>query len=124
MAAAGVPASSSSTGSSRASRAARVDLGQLTGTGDLGQTHPRRTQVRLAPVIEPFISNIVAGIHIAFSLAVAQTFWIGVGASIIAAIAAIGMKELPLRATRHRRQRPRRRPVAPRTRVRAVPAAD
>ena len=38
-----------------------------------------------------------AGIHQAFSLAVAQTFWIGVVAAAIAAVAAAGMRELPLR---------------------------
>ncbi|MDF2734814.1 MAG: hypothetical protein K0S97_1437, partial [Chloroflexota bacterium] len=47
--------------------------------------------------VEPFIGNIVAGIHQAFSLAVAQTFWIGVGAAIISGIAAAFMIEHPLR---------------------------
>jgi EmrB/QacA subfamily drug resistance transporter len=74
-----------------------VDLGQLTGTGDLGQTILANLPPEAVAFVEPFIANIVSGIHIAFSLAVAQTFWIGVGASILAAIAAIGMKELALR---------------------------
>jgi EmrB/QacA subfamily drug resistance transporter len=74
----------------------RVDFQQLTGTGDLGQSilanaGPARAQ------IEPFISNIVTGFHEAFSLAVAQTFWIGVGAAVVAALAAAGMQELALR---------------------------
>jgi EmrB/QacA subfamily drug resistance transporter len=73
-----------------------VDLGQLTGTGDLGQTILGALPEAARAAVEPFIGNIVAGIHGAFSLAVAQTFWIGVGASIIAAIAAMGMKELAL----------------------------
>ena len=56
------------------------------------------------------------GIHVAFSLAVAQTFWIGVGAAIIAAVAAIVMKELRAPPRRRRRPRPprrRRRDAAP-----------
>ena len=74
----------------------RVDFQGLTGTGDLGQAilagaGPAR------PMIEPFISNIVAGIHQAFSLGVAQTFWVGVGAAIVAALAAAAMQELALR---------------------------
>ena len=74
----------------------QVDFQGLTGTGDLGQAilagaGPAR------PMIEPFISNIVAGIHQAFSLGVAQTFWVGVGAAIVAALAAAAMQELALR---------------------------
>ena len=94
MAAAGVPQQLVD-GFQAGVQSGAVDLGQLTGTGDLGQTILANAGP-LAPMIEPFISNIVAGIHIAFSLAIAQTFWIGVGASIIAAIAAMGMKELAL----------------------------
>jgi len=93
----------------------QVDFQGLTGTGDLGQailagSGPAR------PMIEPFITNIVQGIHQAFSLGVAQTFWVGVVAAIIAALAAASMHELALR-TSHAPQE-----SAPsRT---AVPAAD
>ena len=41
----------------------------------------------------------VEGIHGAFSLATAQTFWLGVVGSIIAAVAAVAIKEIPLRTT-------------------------
>jgi EmrB/QacA subfamily drug resistance transporter len=74
----------------------QVDLSQLTGTGDLGQTILTNAGP-LAPAIQPYITNLVNGIHIAFSNAIASTFWIGVGAAIIAAIAASGMQELKLR---------------------------
>ena len=74
-----------------------VDLSQLTGTGDMGQTILATLPEQARAFVEPFIANIVEGIHGAFSIAVAQTFWIGVGASIIAAIAATFMKELALR---------------------------
>jgi EmrB/QacA subfamily drug resistance transporter len=74
----------------------RVDFQGLTGTGDLGQAILAGSgQAR--PMIEPFISNIVAGIHQAFSLGVAPTFWVGVGAAIVAAFAAAAMQELALR---------------------------
>ena len=76
----------------------QVDFQGLTGTGDLGQavlagSGPAR------PMIEPFITNIVQGIHQAFSLGVAQTFWVGVGAAIVAALAAASMHELALRTS-------------------------
>jgi hypothetical protein len=76
-----------------------VDLGQLTGTGDLGQTILASVPEAFRAAVEPFIGNIVNGIHGAFSLAVAQTFWIGVGAALVAAVAAGFMKELALRQT-------------------------
>ncbi len=77
--------------------AGQVDVQGLTGTGDLGQAILAGAGPA-APAIQPFISNIVAGIHQAFSLGVAQTFWIGVGAAVAAVIAAAVMAELPLRS--------------------------
>jgi EmrB/QacA subfamily drug resistance transporter len=76
----------------------QVDFQGLTGTGDLGQailaaSGPAR------PMIEPFISNIVQGIHGAFSLGVASTFIVGIVGAIIAALAASLMQELKLRQT-------------------------
>ncbi|HEX5013147.1 MAG TPA: MDR family MFS transporter [Candidatus Limnocylindrales bacterium] len=95
-----------------------VDLSQLTGTGDMGQTILANLPEQARPFVEPFIANIVAGIHGAFSLAVASTFWIGVGAAIIAAIAAMFMKELALRHETSEAQM-RAKSTGP-----AVPAAD
>ena len=50
-------------------------------------------------VVKPAIPAIIDGIHGAFSLAVGSTFWLGVIGSIVAALAAVAMKELPLRAS-------------------------
>ena len=50
------------------------DLSQLTGVGDLATT----LQWLLPPEAQVLIPNIVEGIHGAFSLATAQTFWLGV----------------------------------------------
>ncbi len=47
--------------------------------------------------MKPFVPNIVDGIHRAFSLGVAQTFYIGAGAATLAAIVAVTMHEHPLR---------------------------
>jgi EmrB/QacA subfamily drug resistance transporter len=71
------------------------DPGQLTGVGDLAGN--------LAKVIpaefQSFIPNIIEGIHGAFSLATASTFWLGVVGAIIAAAAAVAIKEIPLRTS-------------------------
>ena len=76
------------------SAGAGFDIGQLTGVGDLA--------TNLAAIIPPqfqsFIPNIIEGIHAAFSLATAQTFWLGVAGSIVAALAAVAIKEIPLRS--------------------------
>ena len=49
--------------------------------------------------IAPFVDAMVQGIHGAFSLAVGQTFWLGVLGSIAALIAAVAINELPLRTS-------------------------
>jgi EmrB/QacA subfamily drug resistance transporter len=74
------------------------DFNQLTSVGDLGATILAATPEAFRAGIQPFIPQIVTGLHEAFSLGVAQTFWIGVGAAIIAAVAAAFMIEHPLRA--------------------------
>jgi EmrB/QacA subfamily drug resistance transporter len=106
-----------------------VDLGQLTGTGDLGTTILANIPEAFRAQVQPFIGNIVEGIHAAFSLAVAQTFWIGVGAAIIAAIAAMFMQELALRqSTSEAQERAQAAAAKASTEARdgrpAVPAAD
>jgi EmrB/QacA subfamily drug resistance transporter len=71
------------------------DLSELTGTGDLATT----LQGLLPPEAQALIPNIVEGIHGAFSLATAQTFWLGVFGAAVAAVAALAIKEIPLRHT-------------------------
>jgi hypothetical protein len=101
----------------------QVDLNGLTGTGDLGQTILANAGAQAA-LIQPFITNIVAGIHAAFSLAVAQTFWIAVGAAIISAVAAAGMQELRLRQSTVAQERATATGATPEAQRPAVPAAE
>ena len=98
LAASGVPAQVVQ-GFTQASSSGQLDFNQLTGVGDLGASILASVPAQARPFIEPYIAKIVAGIHQAFSLGVAQTFWIGVGAAIVAALAAIGMQELTLRTS-------------------------
>ena len=75
-------------------------LDQLVGVGqDLGQAIIAEVPAAVRPLVEPLIPNIVAGIHSAFSLAVASTFTIGVVTTVVAFVAAVAMRELPLRTT-------------------------
>ena len=98
MTAAGVPGPITSQFAQAASTG-QVDFNQLTGTGDMGATILASIPEAFRAAVEPFIANIVQGIHQAFSLGVAQTFWVGVGASILAALAAATMQELTLRTS-------------------------
>jgi EmrB/QacA subfamily drug resistance transporter len=86
-------------GFQQASAGGGVDLGQLTGVGDMGAAILAAIPPQFQEAIKPVIPAMVEGIHGAFSLATAQTFWLGVFGSIIAVGAAIAIKEIPLRAT-------------------------
>jgi hypothetical protein len=72
-----------------------LDLGQLTGVGDLAAILAKL----LPPQAQAAIPAIIEGIHGAFSLATAQTFWLGVLGATAAAIAAVAIKEIPLRTS-------------------------
>ena len=91
MTASGVPTAVVN-GFTQAMHSGALDFNQLTGTGNLGQSI-----AAAQPALAPVVPQIVAGIHQAFSLGVASTFIIGVGASIVAALAAAAMQELKLR---------------------------
>jgi EmrB/QacA subfamily drug resistance transporter len=97
LGAAGVPAQVVA-GFGQATASGALDFNQLTGVGDLGAAILAATPEAFRAGLQPFIPQIVAGIHEAFSLAVAQTFWIGVAAAVVAGVAAAFMIEHPLRA--------------------------
>ena len=98
MTAAGVPPQVVA-GFGQATASGQIDFNQLTGVGNLGRAILGAIPDQARPLVEPFIANIVTGIHQAFSLGVAQTFWLGVVAAAIAAVAAATMFELPLRTS-------------------------
>jgi EmrB/QacA subfamily drug resistance transporter len=101
----------------QAAASGALDFNKLTGVGDLG-----KALLTAVPGIAPDdVGKIVSGIHSAFSLGVAQTFWIGVGAAAIAAVAAAGMRELALR---QRAPAPERAAVSSEAKRPALPAAD
>jgi hypothetical protein len=50
-------------------------------------------------LVEPLIPSIVSGIHEAFSLAIANTMWLGVLAALVALAATLALREAPLRSS-------------------------
>jgi len=59
-------------------------LNRLTAVGDLGQAILASAPAAARPQLEPFVGQIVAAIHAAFSLATASTFTFGIGAALVA----------------------------------------
>ena len=88
-------------GFSQASASGAIDLNQLTGVGDLGAAILAAVPAAFRAAIEPFIDRRWStGIHAAFSLATAQTFWLGVGGvDRSRSSRRVAIKEIPLRAT-------------------------
>ena len=73
----------------------RLDQNALSGVGeDLG-----KLITAAVPSAAAYVDQIVGAIHGAFSLAVGQTFYLGVVGSIVAVVAALAIKEIPLRAS-------------------------
>ena len=98
MTAAGVPQQVID-GLTQANGSGGFDLSSLTGVGDLGAAILAAIPPQFQAAVQPFIGAMVEGIHGAFSLATAQTFWLGVVGSIVAFAAAVAIKEIPLRTT-------------------------
>ena len=75
--------------------------GELTGVGvDLGQQILDALPAAARPVVEPFIGQIVAAIHEAFSLAVANAMWLAFAGAVGAAlVVTLLIPEVPLRRT-------------------------
>jgi EmrB/QacA subfamily drug resistance transporter len=71
----------------------------LTGTGDLGAKILAATPDAFKPIVEPQIPHIVQGIHEAISIAIANTFWAGIVAAVLAAILVLFLHEVPMRTT-------------------------
>jgi EmrB/QacA subfamily drug resistance transporter len=71
----------------------------LTGTGDLGRHILASLPAQAQASIAPLIPNIVDGIHQAFSIALASTFWVGIIGALVGAAAVAFLKEAPMRQT-------------------------
>jgi EmrB/QacA subfamily drug resistance transporter len=71
----------------------------LTGTGDLGARILAAIPADQQAAVAPLIDGIVKAIHEAFSIALASTYWVGIGGAILAAVLVLFLKETPMRTT-------------------------
>ena len=77
-----------------------IDLNNQTGVGQsFGEAILGGVPAAFQAAIQPFVPQFDQAFNNAMSLAIAQTFWIGVVATVLAFLAAIVMRELPLRKT-------------------------
>ena len=76
------------------------DLNNLVGVGtDLGAAILAKVPEQAKPIVEPLIPNIVTSIYEAISFAIASVFWLGVVAAVVAFVAVLVIRELPLRTS-------------------------
>lgn len=69
-------------------------------SGNLGQVGDTTLAQQLAqvPQLQGFVDQIVSGVYAAFSAAIADTFWFGLGATIVAlVVVTVALRDLPLR---------------------------
>jgi EmrB/QacA subfamily drug resistance transporter len=70
---------------------------KFTGTGDMGKAILDSLPPQARPFVEPFIAQIVTSIHEAFALAISATFWVSIGAAVLAAIFVLFLRSEPQR---------------------------
>ncbi|MEA2547917.1 MAG: hypothetical protein QOE42_515 [Chloroflexota bacterium] len=73
----------------------RVQQLDLFGTGDLAG----RLAAFLPPEAQALVQGIVKAVHETFSIAIASTFWIGIGGALLAAVLVLFLHEVPMRQT-------------------------
>jgi EmrB/QacA subfamily drug resistance transporter len=73
----------------------------LFATGDLGQRILNSVPEASRAAVAPIIPNLVHAIHEAFTVALASTFWIGIGGALVAAALVLFLQEVRMRETFH-----------------------
>jgi EmrB/QacA subfamily drug resistance transporter len=76
-------------------------LDDLSDVGDMSRTILEGVPPGMRAVIEPVIAQVVGGIHEAFSLGIAATMWVSIGAALVALALAVTLREHALRSTHH-----------------------
>lgn len=74
------------------------DVAQV-GGADPVQQFLAQAPAQVQPVLQQYLANFEAGFHQAFSIALATSLWLGVGAMVLGVLATFFLRELPLRRT-------------------------
>jgi hypothetical protein len=81
--------------------AGAVEQFSSNGGGDITQVSdvPLEQQLAQVPAFAGIVDEVVTGIHQAFSLAIADTFWVALVASLLAlGVIVVGLRDLPFRS--------------------------
>jgi EmrB/QacA subfamily drug resistance transporter len=68
---------------------------EFTGTGDLGAQILASLPPEARAFVEPFIDQLVLSIHQAFAIAISSTFWVSIGAAVLAALLVLFLRNIP-----------------------------
>jgi len=74
------------------------DVAQVGGADPI-QQFLAQMPAQAQPILQQYLANFEAGFHQAFSIALANSLWLGVGAMALGALATVFLHELPLRRT-------------------------
>jgi EmrB/QacA subfamily drug resistance transporter len=72
------------------------DVAQVGGADPI-QQFLAQAPAQVQPLLQQYLANFEAGFHQAFSIALANSLWLGVGAMVLGALATVFLRELPLR---------------------------
>jgi EmrB/QacA subfamily drug resistance transporter len=78
----------------------------FTGTGDIGAQILASVPPAFQALVAPFIPKIVQSFHEAFALAIASTFWVSIGAAVLAAVLVLFLRDQPRPAAVDRTEMP------------------
>lgn len=74
------------------------DVAQVGGADPI-QQFLSQAPAQVQPLLQQYLANFEAGFHQAFSIALANSLWLGVGAMLLGSVATVFLHELPLRRT-------------------------
>jgi EmrB/QacA subfamily drug resistance transporter len=86
-------------------------LDDISGVGNMGARILASIPAQYQAFVQPYITNIVQAIHVAFSEAIVSTIWLSAAAAFIAALATLALHEVPLRRTVNENSMAARRPT-------------
>ena len=71
----------------------------IASVGNLGQTILAAVPAAQRPAIQPYLGQIVSALHDAMSLALGNVFWVALAGAVLALLATLLLRELPLRGS-------------------------
>jgi MFS family permease len=71
----------------------------FTGTGDIGQLILASVPEAFRSIVAPLIPQIVQAFHEAFAIAISSSFWISIGAALLAVVLVLFLRDIPVHGT-------------------------